>query len=135
VFRAGVAITVSMLSTWAASWLVRTGLMKSLVPHVPRLHRAALAIERFGSKCSGMHVAVRGLDRQSQPLSRTWWLWAGSDHGPQVPCFPAIALARKLLRGEVHARGATPCVGLLTLDEILCVGSDLDLHTLFTMRG
>lgn len=130
VFRAGVAMTVSMLATWVASWLVRAGLMKSLIPHVPRLRRTALAIERFGSKGSAMHVTVRGLDQHSQPASRTWWLLAGSNHGPQVPCFPAIALARKLLRGEVRARGAMPCMGLLTLDEILAVGSGLDLRTL-----
>ncbi|HEY7640363.1 MAG TPA: saccharopine dehydrogenase NADP-binding domain-containing protein [Steroidobacteraceae bacterium] len=129
VFRAGVALSVSMFATWAASWLVRAGLMKSLAPLATRLRRAALAIERFGSTCSAMHVTVRGLDGHSQPLSRTWWLVAGSNHGPQVPCFPAIALARKLLRGEVQARGAMPCMGLLTLDEILAVGNGLDLQT------
>jgi saccharopine dehydrogenase-like NADP-dependent oxidoreductase len=130
IFRAGVAMRMSMLSTWAASWLVRAGLMTSLLPHVPRLRRAALAIERFGSKCSGMHVTVHGLDKQSQPMSRTWWLLAGNNHGPQVPCFPAIALTRKLLRGEVRTRGALPCMGLLTVAEILAVGTGLDLHTL-----
>jgi NAD(P)-dependent dehydrogenase (short-subunit alcohol dehydrogenase family) len=127
-FRAGVAMTVSMLSTWTASWLVRAGLLRSLVPSAPGLRRVALAIERFGSKSSAMHVTVQGLDSQSRPISRTWWLLAGNDHGPQVPCFPAIALARKLLRGEVSARGAMPCMGLLTVDEILAVGSGLDLH-------
>ena len=129
VFRAGVAMTVGMLSTWSASWLVRAGLMKSLLPHVPLLRRAALAIERFGSKSSGMHVTARGLDHESRPITRTWWLLASSNHGPQVPCFPAIALARKLLRGEVRTRGAMPCVGLLTVEEILAVGRGLDLKT------
>jgi len=130
VFRAGVAQTMSMLATWIASWLVRAGLMKSLVPQVPRLRDAALAIERFGSKASGMHVTVGGLDGQSRPISRTWRLLADNNHGPRVPCFPAIALARQLLRGEVRARGARPCMGLLTVDEILAVGSGLDLRTL-----
>jgi hypothetical protein len=46
---------------------------------------------------------------------------------PQVPCLPAIALARKLLRGEVRVRGAMPCMGLLSVEEILAVGHDLDL--------
>jgi hypothetical protein len=77
-----------------------------------------------------MHVTVQGLDQRSQPTTRTWWLLAGSNHGPQVPCFPAIALARKILRGEIRTRGAMPCMGLLTLDEILAVGSELDLRTL-----
>ena len=129
VFRAGVAVTVGMFSTWSASWLVRAGLMKSLLPHVPLLRRGALAIERFGSKSSGMHVTVRGLDHESRPITRTWWLLARNNHGPQVPCFPAIALARKLLRGEVRTRGAMPCVGLLSVDEILAVGRGLDLET------
>lgn len=129
VFRAGVATNASMLSIWAASWLVRAGLMTTLSAHVPRLHRAALAIERFGSKWSAMHVMVRGLDKESNPRSRTWTLLAGSDHGPRIPCFPAIALARKLLRDEVHVRGALPCMGLLSVEEILAVGKGLDLHT------
>jgi hypothetical protein len=47
-----------------------------------------------------------------------------------VPCFPAIALARKLLRGEIRERGASPCMGLLTVEEILAVGNGLDLRTL-----
>jgi saccharopine dehydrogenase-like NADP-dependent oxidoreductase len=130
VFRAGVALRVGMFSTWAASWLVRAGIMKSLLPHAPRLRRAALAIERFGSTCSGMHVTVSGLDSQSRPASRTWWLLARNNHGPRVPCFPAIALARKLLRGEVSTRGAMPCMGLLTVDEILAVGRGLDLEVI-----
>ena len=130
VFRAGVAMRVGVFSTWTGSWLVRAGLMKSLLPYASPLRRAALAIERFGSKCSAMHVTVSGLDHQSRPASRTWWLVARNNHGPQVPCFPAIALARKLLRGEVSTRGATPCMGLLTIDEILAVGKDLDLEVI-----
>jgi hypothetical protein len=130
VFRAGVAMRVGMFSTWAASWLVRAGIMKSLLPHASRLRRAALAIERFGSTCSAMHVTVSGLDSQSRLASRTWRLLARNNHGPQVPCFPAIALARKLLRGEVSTRGAMPCMGLLTLDEILAVGRSLDLEAI-----
>jgi hypothetical protein len=132
VFRAGVGMTVGMLSTWGASWLVRRGLLSSLVPHVPRLRKTALLLERWGSQASGMHVTLRGLDARSRSISRTWWLLAGNDHGPQIPCFPAIALAQKLLRGEVRARGAMPCMGLLAVDEILGVGRGLDLRTAMT---
>src|SRR6185503_955935 len=128
-FRAGVASAAGMFVTSGASWLVRAGVLTSLTPYVPMLRRAALAIERFGSKYSGMHVTVRGLDAQSRSLSRTWWLLAARDHGPNVPCFPAIALARRLLRGEVEVRGAMPCMGLLTVDEILAGGSRLELTT------
>ena len=118
-----------MLATWGASGLVRAGLMRSLLPFVPRLRNAALTLERFGSKRSALHVTLRGLDASSQPLTRAWWLLADNDHGPHVPCFPASALARKLLRDEVHTRGAMPCMGLLTVDEILAVGRGLALTT------
>lgn len=128
VFRAGIAMRVGMFSTWAASWLVRAGIVKSLLPHVPRLRRVALAIERFGPTSSAMHVTVTGFDHQSRPMSRTWCLVARNNHGPQVPCFAAIALARKLLRNEIGTRGAMPCMGLLTVDEILSVGRGLDLE-------
>ena len=103
--------------------------MKSLLPYVPLLRRAALAIERFGSTSSAMHVTIRGLDHQSRPITRTWSLLARNNHGPLVPCFPAIALTRKLLRDAFLPRGAMPCVGLLTVDEILDVGRGLDLQT------
>jgi Saccharopine dehydrogenase NADP binding domain len=129
-FRAGVAAAASTLSIWGASWLVRGGLVKTLSSYVPTLHGTALAIERFGSKWSAMHVTLRGLDRESKPASRTWTLLAGSDHGPHIPCFPATALARKLLRDQVQERGAMPCMGLLTVDDILAVGAGLDLHTM-----
>lgn len=129
-FRAGVGPAPSMFGLWLASWLVRIGLIRSLAAYVPALHRAAAACERFGSKCSAMHVTVRGLDLNGIAAARTWWLLAEQDHGPFIPCFPAIALARKIARDETVARGAMPCMGLLTVQEILDVGRGLSLRVL-----
>jgi hypothetical protein len=74
-----------------------------------------------------MHVTVRGLDHNGQSASHTWSLVAEHDHGPFIPCFPAIALARKILRNETAARGAMPCMGLLSVEEILAEGQGLSL--------
>lgn len=127
-FRAGVGPASSMFGLWFASWLVRIGWIHTLAAYVPTLHRAATAIERFGSRCSAMHVTVSGTDLAGQPATRTWQLLAEQDHGPFIPCFPAIALARKFLRAEINARGAMPCMGLLTVNEILDVGRELSLR-------
>ncbi len=127
VFRAGVAHASSMIAIGLGAWAVRFGFMRSLVRFVPRLHRLALARARNGSKHSAMRVEVRGTDASSQRRTRRWMLVAGNDHGPHIPCFPAIALARKVLRDEVSARGAMPCVGLLDVDEILNVGRGLEI--------
>lgn len=127
-FRAGVDPATNMLGLWLASWLVRAGMLSSLASWVPVLHRTATALARFGSKCSAMHVTVRGVGLNGEPAVRNWFLLADQDHGPFIPCFPAIALARKLLRGDVSVRGAMPCMGLLTVDEIISVGDGLDLR-------
>ena len=127
-FRAGVGPRTSMLGLWLASWLVRSRLLPSLGSCVPALHRAATLIAPYGSKCSAMHVTVRGLDLNGEPAVHSWFLIADQDHGPFIPCFPAIALARKVLRDEVSVRGAMPCMGLLTVDDIIAVGSGLDLR-------
>jgi saccharopine dehydrogenase-like NADP-dependent oxidoreductase len=128
-FRAGVGPAASMFGLLLASWLVRMGLIRTLSAYVPTLHRIASAYEKFGSKCSAMHVTVRGLNHEGRPTVHTWCLVAEHDHGPFIPCFPAIALARKILRNETAARGAMPCMGLLTVDEILQAGQGLSLST------
>lgn len=129
VFRAGVAQHSHMLAIVLAAWAVRLKLIRSLAAHVPRLHRVALARARNGSRYSAMQVTVRGHDHESRPIARTWALVAGSDHGPRIPTFPAIALARKLMRRAISLRGAAPCIGLLTVDEILHEGRELDIRT------
>jgi len=128
VSRAGVAQRTSMLAICLGACAVRAGLLRSMIPLVPRLHRIALARAGRGSRDSAMQVQVRGVDAAARRLTRTWTLLAGSDHGPCIPCFPAVALARKLLRGEVSTRGAMPCMGLLDLQEILAVGHGLQLE-------
>lgn len=127
-FRAGVASSAGMCGIWLASWLVRLNVIPTVVTLVPALHRTASAVARFGSKLSAMQVTVRGRDLNGEPAVRHWFLIADQDHGPFIPCFPAIALARKLLRDEVPARGAMPCMGLLTVDDIISVGRGLDLR-------
>jgi len=127
-FRAGVGPAWGMMGLWLASWLVRIGVLGSLRSWVPALHLTATALASYGSKRSAMHVTVRGVALNGEPAVRNWFLLADQDHGPFIPCFPAIALARKLVRDEISARGAMPCMGLLTVEDIISVGDGLDLR-------
>jgi hypothetical protein len=52
---------------------------------------------------------------------------ARSGHGPYIPCMPAILLARRLAKGEVRQRGASPCVDLIDLDAYLTALEGLDI--------
>ena len=45
--------------------------------------------------------------------------------GPTIPCIPAIIIARRLARGESLGAGASPCVGMMTLEEFSDATRDL----------
>ena len=72
-----------------------------------------------------MFVKLRGRGREGDEHMRQWELLAHGDDGAQIPCMAAVRLARNLAAGEVEARGAMPCVGLLTLDEYMDELKDL----------
>jgi len=118
-FGAGVELPPVQLGVWAASWLVRAGLLKSVIPMGAFLRRAGASLEPLGSGRSAMFVRLAGTGLDGAPLSRTWELRAEGDEGVNVPCMAAVALARKLAAGRLRERGAMPCVGLVTLDEYL----------------
>lgn len=127
VFHAGVGNPVSHLATWALAGLVRKGRLNSLLPLARPLWHLSRWLEPLGTKLSAMHVELKGIGRDGTLLERRWQLVAYDNHGPQIPCGAAIALARKLARGLVTFKGATPCVGLLTLEEYLGALSHLKL--------
>ena len=44
---------------------------------------------------------------------------AKNNDGPQIPCVPAIILSKKIIQDRIHLSGATPCVGMITLEEYM----------------
>jgi hypothetical protein len=85
--------------------------------------RVADALDPWASDAGAMHVRVLGVDRQKHIVRRTWTLIAERGDGPQIPATPAALLVKKLLRvpgyARITERGAHPCIGLLTLTEIV----------------
>jgi hypothetical protein len=121
--RAGLESLVLHFGLALLSRLVRTGLIRSLEPWSEGMLRIAKLFEPFGRDVGGMHVTATGRTTDSRTVRRTWALVASRGDGPQIPAMPVAALAKKLLgvRGyeAVTARGAMPCMGLLSLNEIL----------------
>ncbi|MDP3814258.1 saccharopine dehydrogenase family protein [Pseudomonas sp.] len=118
-FSAGVGLRLTQFGTWLLSWLVRGGLLRSGVPLAAWLHRGAVWLEPLGDGLSGMFVRLQGQDLQGQPLSLCWDIVAADNHGPNIPCMAAVALARKLAAKQLEQRGAMPCLGLLSVEEYL----------------
>lgn len=129
-FAAGHELKILHAGTWALSWLVRLGFIRRLEDHAKRLLRLAFAFDRFGSSRSGFHMFLSGIGHDGRPRKLRFFIIARSGHGPYIPCMPAILLARRLARGEVSARGATPCLDLIDLNDYLAAfeGLDISVH-------
>lgn len=80
------------------------------------LARCGRWFDRFGSDLGGMRVSVRG-QHNGQRLECHWDLTAPMLHGPEIPTFAAIVLARRWAAGQPLPVGAHVCVGLLELAE------------------
>jgi hypothetical protein len=85
-------------------------------------------LEPVVSHRGGMFVTLEGFGKDGRSSTLTWTLLAAQNHGPQIPCGAAIALVRKLAAGERLRIGASPCVGLLTVDEYLAPLRELDVR-------
>lgn len=127
-FHAGLGVPLSHLATWAMSWLVRWRVVDNVAEWAKPLHWLSRRLEPLGGGTSAMHVELRGLGRDGKPLTRTWHILAHKHHGPHIPCGAAIALTRKLARGDTLYAGALPCMGLLTLQEYLDALAGLEIR-------
>jgi NAD(P)-dependent dehydrogenase (short-subunit alcohol dehydrogenase family) len=128
-FGAGLELGTLHLGLWLLSWPVRWRLL-------PRLDRWTRALKRIsewflaqGSDTGTMHVGLRGTGSDGKPLTLVWTLVAGRGHGPQVPAMAAVVLARKIADGRLTARGAMPCLDLITLGDYLGALAAFDIRT------
>lgn len=128
-FRAGLELRLTQFGMWGLSWLVRAGLVRNAAALAPGLRRAAIALERLGSGRSAMFVELSGPGRDGVRLRRVWELVARNNDGVHIPCLAAVCVARKLIAGRLPVRGATACVGLVSLDEYLAELEGLGVGT------
>jgi NAD(P)-dependent dehydrogenase (short-subunit alcohol dehydrogenase family) len=116
-FRAALELDAQHFALAAAAGLQRIGLPLPMDRWAPGLDRLATWLDQFGTQLGGMLVRIEGLDRDGARKRLEWHITADGNHGPEIPTMAAILLSRKLLRDEVAARGAMPCMGLVALDE------------------
>ncbi len=129
-FCAGHEIALLHLGTWFLGWLVRLRLLPRLDRWGGPLLKASFLFDRLGSGRSGFHMRISGEGLDGEPLTRREWIVARSGHGPNIPCTPAILLAKRLARGGELAPGARPCIGEIGLDEFLAALNGLDISVI-----
>jgi hypothetical protein len=116
-FRAALELCVQHFALWLAAALRRAGVPLPLERWAGPLNRLASCLDGFGSDTGGMLVSLAGTRADGGRARVEWHLTAPGGHGPEIPCMAAILLARKLARGELSARGAFACIGILGLAD------------------
>jgi hypothetical protein len=80
--------------------------------------KASLMLFPFGTTNGSLAIWLTGRNRAGEPIERRIALVTDYD-GPATPSSAAIVLARKVLECGPPRVGAFPCIGLLTLPEIM----------------
>ena len=129
-FGAGLEVGVLHFGLWALAWSVRLGLPLDLKALAGPMLAVSNIFDPLGSDIGGMFVDLSGLDHDGRPKRVRWAIVAGSGDGPQIPCVPAILLARRLYeKGPGIAAGAMACVGLIRLEDYLAELERFDIKT------
>ena len=116
-FSAGLELWPLHLGLWAISWLVRLDIPTRLPDYAEPLLKMSNWFDSFGSADGGMHIILSGKNHQGQSHHIKWFIIARDGYGPHIPTIPAIILAKKLADKKMMLDGATPCIGLVTLQE------------------
>ena len=116
-FRAALEVSIGQRGLAVIGALRRWGLIRRPERLAAFMNRAADGLDMFGTALGGMVVRVRGIDGAGAPASAAWHVSADDDHGPEIPCMPAILLARRLAAGEPFQAGAFTSTSQLTLAE------------------
>ena len=106
---------------------MRIGVIADAARYARPLQRWGAWFDQFGTGTGGMHIGVSGLGKDGKAAHLDWHLTAHRGHGPEIPCVAAIVVARELAAGRITARGASPCMGLMTLAQFSEAVSNLDI--------
>lgn len=130
-FAASMELATVHFSIWALGWLVRGGLPVDLPRFAPALLSLARLLDAFGSDKSGMHMVMRGIAQNGEPLERRWFIIAREGFGPFIPAVPAALLAERLAAGTSGlSPGAYDSAGLISLGDYLSAIEHLPIHTI-----
>jgi len=127
-FHAALEASWEQITLWKMAWATRLGIVSNWERLVPIFQSWSDRLIKLGSTTGGMQMRISGAGEDGRPKAIVWNLVAHQNHGPEIPCVPALILARKLAAGAISTRGAYPCLGMITLPEFDEEVSDLDIH-------
>ena len=126
-FHAALEAQWEQVALWLMAALTRARLVRSWHKLVPIFQRTSDRLINCGSDIGGMQVKLTGNGTDGGTKTVCWDLVARRNHGPEIPCTPALIIVRKLLAGMLTKRGACPSLGLFSLDDFDQEVSNLDI--------
>ena len=118
-FHAGFASSTAHRFVEQLAMLVKARRLKSALPFARTLYTLGRWMQPVFSDRGAMFVKLDGLHDNGARYAHTWNIVARENHGPHIPCAASIALANKFAAGGKIPTGAMPCMGLLTVDELM----------------
>ena len=118
-FRAALELGIQHRAIAALAALRRGGVAIPITGLIGMIESAARLFDHFGSSTGtgGMEVTVSGTSDTGAPLRLRWRVMAPDHHGPEIPCMPAILLARRLAAAADLGAGAHACMGFVQLAD------------------
>ncbi len=127
-FHAALEAGWEQLALWSMAGITRLRLVRDWRGLLPLFRWTNTKFASLGSDNGGMHIRLAGLDIDGSDMALEWHLTARLNHGPEIPCSPALILARKLVRADLPLRGAYPCLGLISVAEFDHEVRELDIE-------
>jgi hypothetical protein len=118
-FHAGFASNTAHQAVELLAMQVKARRLKSALPFASTLSTLGRWMQPVFSDRGAMFVKLEGLHDNGARYAHTWNIVARENHGPHIPCAASIALANKIAAGGKLPTGAMPCMGLLTVDELM----------------
>ncbi|MEH6448405.1 MAG: saccharopine dehydrogenase NADP-binding domain-containing protein [Oleispira sp.] len=116
-FQAGLELPFLHLGMVFMALLAKIGLVKDWSVLTRLIFNSSEIFKNLGTDTGGMQINLKGLDKNNKSKSVKWVLVAEKGVGPYIPTLSAIIIAKKLIAGEIDTRGASPCLGMYTLQE------------------
>ncbi|GHB74770.1 saccharopine dehydrogenase [Psychrosphaera saromensis] len=116
-FQAGLELPLLHFGMVFMAALAKVGLIKDWSKFTKPIFKSSELFKRLGTDKGAMQINLSGLDDTNQVKHIKWTLNANDNIGPYIPTISTIIIAKKLITGSIQTRGATPCLGLYTLEE------------------
>jgi hypothetical protein len=100
---------------WMAAWLVKNGILPSLLPFA-RLMNLVINVVRWGAHRGGFVLLMTGR-KDGQHKAMSWHLAVEGDNGPFIPSMAAAAIIANGLNGKWPAVGARAGHRDVTLED------------------